>query len=209
MRLPVLPVILASCFASVVAMPCDEARAVATIFAKQDGANVVFKGSGSLNLTELYFLQTVPRWFNYFSTRSSDAEFQVGAVPSSVVDLYVCAFGPCIVGPSRFGEISERYHFPDLGSGDAFGFWDFDGYRGIVVPFDYLSGSELTGTTTYLNRTLADMGIKPGTSVYSWGAGDTAGSILFTSEVPAPLPLWGAASALGWSRRLRRRFSQG
>lgn len=200
---------LAGCFASVVALPCDEARAVATIFAKQDGANVVFRGSGSLDLTELTILQTVPHWFNYFRTWPSDAEFQVGAVPGSRVDLYVCAFGACIVGPSSFGAISEQYHFPDLGSGNAFGFWDFDGYRGIVVPFDYISGSELAGSSTYLNRTLADMGIKPGTSVYSWGAGNTAGSIIFTSEVPAPLPLLGAASALGWSRRLRRRFSQG
>ncbi|MFM7266929.1 MAG: hypothetical protein ACKOZW_15330 [Cyanobium sp.] len=53
------------------------------------------------------------------------------------------------------------------------------------------------------------MGIKPGTSIYSWGAGDTAGSIIFTTEVPGPLPLLGMASALVWSRRLRRRVSQG
>lgn len=133
----------------------------------------------------------------------------MGAVPGSTVDLYACAFRACIVGPPSFGEISDLYRFPDLGSGDAFGYWDFDGYRGIVVPFDYISGSELAGTSTFLNRTLAGMGIKPGTSIYSWGAGDTAGSIIFTTEVPGPLPLLGMASALVWSRRLRRRVSQG
>ena len=81
---------------------------MATIFAKQDGANVVFSGSGSLNRTELNYLQTVPLWYNYFSTRPSDAEFQVGPVPGSSVDLYSCAFGACIVGPESFGTISER-----------------------------------------------------------------------------------------------------
>lgn len=209
MQLPVFRTILASCFASLLVLPGGDAQAMATIFAKQDGANVVFSGSGSLNLTELNYLQTVPIWYNYFSTRPSDAEFQVGPVPGSTVDLYSCAFGACIVGPASFGTISDRYSFPDLGSGDAFGYWDFDGYRGIAVPFDYVSGTELAGSSTYLNRTLAGMGIKLGTSVYSWGSGDTASSIVFTTEAPAPLPLFGAASALVWSRRLRRRFSQG
>lgn len=197
------------CGVSLLALPCGDARAVATIFAKQDGANVVFTGSGTLNLTELDFLQVSPLWYNYFSTRPSDAEFQVGAVPGSTLDLYSCAFGACITGPSSFGNVSERYSFPDLGSGDAFGYWDFEGQRGIVVPLDYVSGSELSGSSTFLNRTLARMGVKLGTSVYSWGSGDTADSIIFTTEAPAPLPLFGAASALGWSRRLRRRFSQG
>ena len=209
MQLPVFRTILASCFASLLVLPGGDAQAMATIFAKQDGANVVFSGSGSLDLTELNYLQTVPLWYNYFSTRPSDAEFQVGPVPGSTVDLYSCAFGACIVGPASFGTISERYNFPDLGSGDAFGYWDFDGYRGIAVPLDYVSGAELAGSSTYLNRTLAGMGIKLGTSVYSWGSGDTASSIVFTTEAPAPLPLFGAASALVWSRRLRRRFSQG
>ena len=194
MQLPVFRTILASCFASLLVLPGGDAQAMATIFAKQDGANVVFSGSGSLDLTELNYLQTVPLWYNYFSTRPSDAEFQVGPVPGSTVDLYSCAFGACIVGPASF---------------DAFGYWDFDGYRGIAVPLDYVSGTELAGSSTYLNRTLAGMGIKLGTSVYSWGSGDTASSIVFTTEAPAPLPLFGAASALVWSRRLRRRFSQG
>lgn len=204
MRPPILRLIVVSFSLVGLGLCAGGAQAVATIAVRQEGAHVVFTGSGSLDLRALAYQQTGPLWYNYFSTKPSDAEFQVGAVPGSPVDLYGCLQDACISGPSSFGRPRERYSFPDFGSGDAFGYWDFDGNRGLVVPSGYVSGSPLSGSSTFLNRTLASMGVKLGTSEYSWGLGDTADSIRITTEAPTPVPLAGAASLLHWSRRLRR-----
>lgn len=207
MSTQILRAILGSCFAIALGLSEASARAAATITARQIGPHVVLTGFGSLDLHALTFLQRAPRWFNYFSTRPDDSEFQVGPAPSSSADLYDCGgLDACISGPANFGKPGESYFFPDFGFGDAFGYWDFDGYRGITVPVAYVSGSELAGSSIYLDRTLAQMGIKLGTTVYSWGSGATADSIRFTTEAPGPLPLVGAASALAWTRLLRHRL---
>lgn len=205
MASPTLRTVVAGGFAAIVALQGGSAQAAATIYAQEQGADVVFIGSGSLDLTALDFFQAMPFWYNYFSTNPGDTEFQVGSVPGNSADLFACPIVDCISGPPSVGEVSYIYKFPDFGFGDTFGFWDFDGFRGLVVPDQYVSGSELFGVSVYLNRTLADMGIRRGIYPYRWGSGDSAGSIVFTTETPAPLPLLGAASALAWSRRLRRR----
>jgi hypothetical protein len=200
-----LRAVAAGAFAASLVLQGAKGQAAAIIYAQEQGSDVVFFGSGSLDLTELGFLQAMPFWYNYFSTNPGDSEFQVGLVPGNTANLYACLTTDCIRGPASFGETSFVNKFPDFGFGDTFGFWDFEGFRGLVVPDQYVSGSELVGISVYLNRTFADMGIRRGIYPYRWGSGDTAGSIVFTTETPAPLPLLGAASALAWSRRLRRR----
>ncbi|MEB3332523.1 MAG: hypothetical protein VKI83_08535 [Synechococcaceae cyanobacterium] len=80
----------------------------------------------------------------------------------------------------------------------------------------YTSGSPLSSTMTFANKTFASMGLDPTGAPYEWtfnGTGGTTGipleriivSFAAPQSVPGPLPLLGAGAAFGWSRRLRRR----
>jgi hypothetical protein len=76
----------------------------------------------------------------------------------------------------------------------------------------YVSGSEIIGSATFANQTLASLGFTTPGRVGTWtlsGTGDTINVVVGAPpQVPSPLPLLGAAAAFGYSRRLRRRVSQ-
>jgi hypothetical protein len=96
---------------------------------------------------------------------------------------------------------------------------DFGGIRGganlpgVILPAAYASGSSFFGTSTFSNQTFASLGLTPGTYDWVWGSGATSDSyrliISNSSDVPGPMPLFGAGAAFGWSRKLRRRIGSG
>jgi len=56
----------------------------------------------------------------------------------------------------------------------------------MMVPTDYVSGAALSGTATYNNKTLADMGLTAGNSLdVSFGTGPNTDSYTVT-VVPEP-----------------------
>ena len=54
----------------------------------------------------------------------------------------------------------------------------FSGFgNAVTVPIGYTSGF-LSGTSTYVGKTFATLGITPGTYTYTWGSGPNASSII-------------------------------
>ena len=84
---------------------------------------------------------------------------------------------------------------------------------GFSISFGYISGSPIVSTSTFTGRTLSSLGFTINSGLLgSWtlnGTGDTIQAFLGppTAAVPGPLPLFGAAAAFGWSRRLRKRIA--
>ena len=52
------------------------------------------------------------------------------------------------------------------------------GGRVIVVPDGYVSGTTISGSTTYASQTISSMGLSGGTYIWSWGAGANASSLV-------------------------------
>jgi hypothetical protein len=183
------------------------AEADIVITATQEGGDVIVTGGGTLNLTGLG-----------------------GSSPASIPgllwpDLAIAAVGPPtahpidqydtitnVTGPSSFGSGSED--IPASGSGQTFGFEFFSTPPPteifLWVPSGYKSGATLSGSSTYANATFSSLGLTPGTYQWTWGSGDTAGSVTLQIGVPEPstaiLALSGAVAfiiAYGWSRRRR------
>jgi hypothetical protein len=78
-----------------------------------------------------------------------------------------------ISGPSSFGSgvVAAKV---SSGSGDQFGIYASSGT--LVLPKDYVSGATLTATSTWTATTFADLGLTPGTYVWTWGSGAAADS---------------------------------
>ena len=82
----------------------------------------------------------------------------------------------------------------------------------ILIDPTYVSGSPILSRATFNARSLADLDITATGLIGTWTLAETGDKIKVfvgspTTGVPGPLPLFGAAAAFGWSRRLRRRLS--
>ncbi len=89
-------------------------------------------------------------------------------------------------GPTSFGSSFGRS--ASSGSGDMVGIsaGDYFGdYLSLLsVPTGYVSGTALSDSATYSGVTLADLGVTPGTYVWTWG---TTANQNFTLQIP-PFP---------------------
>jgi hypothetical protein len=56
------------------------------------------------------------------------------------------------------------------------------------VPAGYVSGNPLSSMSTYLNTTFADLGVTPGTYVWTWGMGANQNLTLMIGAGPGPGP---------------------
>ena len=80
---------------------------------------------------------------------------------------------------------------------------------GLFTINSYLSGDPIVASTTIAGNTLASLGFTTMGTIGTWtvnGTGDTI-KVNVGNPVPGPLPLLGAATAFGFSRRLRRRIA--
>jgi hypothetical protein len=91
----------------------------------------------------------------------------------------------------------------------------------VGVESSCVSGAPLLSSARFNGRSLADFGFNTSGLIGAWtltgtGGGDTINFCVANpgspcgaspSAVPGPLPLFGAAAAFGFSRRLRRRVS--
>ena len=144
---------------------------------REIGSNVVESGGGTLDLTDLF--------------RSN--EFDAPNVPSvdpPLSDFFSGAASPIVAayksvsGPSGFGA--------GLGTFASFSGGDPVGLQAslLFVPLDYVSGAQLSETSTYLNASLASLGMTPGTYVWSWGFEDHADTFTLDigEAIPPPVP---------------------
>ncbi|MFN9695269.1 MAG: hypothetical protein ACK550_15975 [Synechococcaceae cyanobacterium] len=75
----------------------------------------------------------------------------------------------------------------------------------IGINSDYMLGSFFASSSTFKNHSLSSLGLAPG-YVGTWTLDGIDEEIVVVAGVPGPLPLFGAASAFGFSRRLRQRI---
>jgi hypothetical protein len=180
-------------------------NAAVVVTAKEAGGNVVFSGGGTLNLSDLTPVLSA-NWINGFLS-SSVGIYQgagTGASTGTPGTIYV---GAGFTGPTSFGTASG--FIADVVAGD------FGGIRGssnpgVLVSDAYISGSSFFGTSTFLGKTFASLGLTPGTYDWTWGTANPDSYRLVignSSNVPGPLPLFGVGAAFGWSRRLRKRIA--
>lgn len=138
----------------------------------QEGSNVVATGSGTIDLADLIFVG---------SGNGDEAGVSGG--------LGIIVVGPVNFQPSDgYGGFAGPTSFGGLGlitassgSGDRVGIDQDSGE--LFVPAGYVSGSTLSSSATWDNKTFSSLGVTPGTYVWNWGSGASADS--FTLHVGA------------------------
>ena len=135
----------------------------------QVGPNVVWSGSGSFNLTALTSDGPSGTSAGY---ESDQAIWAIG--PGAPVDTYIGT----ITYPLTFGTNAVPV---TSASGSTFGILPGGtGGRSLYVPSGYDSNTNISGTATYDNTTIASAGLTPGTYTWSWGSGANASTLVMT-----------------------------
>lgn len=152
------------------------AQAAIVIDVRQVGTSVVLKGSGTFNTNGLTLyganLQGSPRINPAFGSMS------VGA--SAPINMFTGLTGPGL------GYL-QRSQLASSATGDVFGFAQY--MSAINLPVGYQSGARLSGSSTYLNATIAGLGLKDGQYVFR-SSNDTLTVNIGGSAVPEPAA-WG------------------
>ena len=201
-------IISAAFIAAIVLCTPLASSAAVVVTAVETGGNVVFSGGGMINLNGLN--QIFNDNFDNGYLDSFQGIYQgagAGALTSAVI------YGDAsFSGPTSFGTKNAVFK-ADILSGAFGGIRGGTNLPGVILPAAYASGSSFFGTSTFSNQTFASLGLTPGTYDWVWGSGATSDSyrliISNSSDVPGPMPLFGAGAAFGWSRKLRRRIGSG
>ena len=134
----------------------------------QVGNDVVWSGSGSFNLTALTSDGPSGTSAGY---ESDQAIWAIG--PGAPVDTYIGT----ITYPLTFGTNAVPV---TSASGSTFGILPGGSARSLYVPSGYVSNTNISGTATYINTTIASAGLTPGTYTWSWGSGANASTLVMT-----------------------------
>lgn len=136
------------------------------------GSDVILTGSGSANTADLTNINgTSGGGYIY-----SDYAIIRTATPASGFDYY-----SGISGPTTLGSVSGVA--PSSSTGDMIGVYGRNGY--IYLPDNYVSGTALSGSSTFANKTIASLGLTEGTYEWTWGSGPTADSLTL-NVIPEP-----------------------
>ena len=162
--------------------PTSGASGSFNVTISQVGPDVVWSGSGSLNLAALSLV----------SSGNNGSAF------SALAGIW--AIGPT-TPCQRYGGASFTGYSTTFGnnlvvptpvsSGSTFGVTS-GGVSGrvVIVPSGYVSNTVISGTATYGGATIADMGLTPGTYTWAWGSGANSSSIVMvidgSSVTPTP-----------------------
>jgi len=191
-----IKLILTAMAAMLLGTAVEPTRADITITVLQDGSNVVATGTGSVDLTGLTFgavdsgsPATIP-----------DIGLLVVGNSTSSQSIYTGATGP-IFGPGGLTNATSS-------TGSNFGTNDSNGV--VLLPTGYVSGTSLSGSATWDNKTFATLGLTPGTYQETWTGvtnEDTITVQIGPAATVAPEPstaivaVFGAVAflAYGWS----------
>ena len=146
------------------------------VYLYQSGSNVVSSYSGTIDLTGLAFDGTD------------------GITPAFIQgDDATEVFGPTVAGEPVYLGITGPIDFGDGGytpasssTGDTFGYGGLD--RDLLLPNGYVSGTFISGSDTWDNTTLANLGLTPGTYNYTWGTGSDGSFAFKVGIAPVPEP---------------------
>lgn len=155
------------------------ANAAIIVNIQQVGGDVVGSFTGTIDLTGLTHqnggspvIVDAP----FIGVDPDEATFGIGG--SANFEPYGA---PSDSGPTNLGP-GATLILPDSSSGDFFGnagsFVSYD----VWVPEGYVSGTVISGSSTWLGQTVASLGLTPGSYTYNW-ANDSA-----TVNVTVPEP---------------------
>jgi hypothetical protein len=162
----------------------------------QDQNGVELSGSGKLDLSGLKYYG--PSTSNTYIFPSYGLLVGGPAGGEIAVDEYSGVSGPATLGMGA-NEIPATGGSGGNIVGVANG-------NGLFVPAGYVSGTYLSDNDIFYYRNFSNIGITPGTYVYTWGSGPTADSLTINvGSVPEPasLALLGVPAALALLRRRR------
>jgi hypothetical protein len=158
------------------------------------GPDVVWSGSGSFNLTSLTLVNSlsITSGFN-----ASSAIWIAGATATPPGPTGQYYGGASLTYPTTFASGSQSGS-PSATTGSAFGVLTGGASgRTIVVPDGYVSGTNISGSTTYAGKTIAGMGLSGGTYTWAWGSGANASSLVMVIGGTGSTGATGATGA-GW-----------
>jgi hypothetical protein len=174
----------------------SESRAAMVVTFQEVGNDVVASYSGSIDTTGLA-LQTLssPNSSQRTAPQAPSVYFNNDA------DLF-CFQNTWTVAPTPFGTSGLTADAFSIATEDSFG---FDSTR-LYLSSAYVSGSTISGSMTFNNTSLGDIGIQLGTTM---NATFSSGSTLTLNAVPEPttvsmLAVSCVAAGLGFVRRRRR-----
>jgi hypothetical protein len=138
------------------------------------GSDVIMSGSGSLNVTGLIegSVQTaggINGTLGYWVIGQTNPFFARKFFGNNL-NVYPNSFGSGYTAPTSY-------------SGQTFGIQDGSLGKDIILPIGYTSGSPLSGTATFANKTISSMGLTPGTYLYDWGS-DSITLLIMAGEIP-------------------------
>lgn len=182
-----------------------QAKAVLIYNIYESSGDVIVQASGSLNLPS--------------AVGAGDCDGADGGIasyiaiictgPNAILNVYGIT-GPATFDGSVFnGDGSSTSSISTYISGNS-GLFVTPGFG---ISSGYTSGDPIFSSSIFTGQTLASLGFTLSSGLIgTWsldGTSDTIQAFLGppSAEVPGPLPLFGAAAAFGWSRRMRRRIS--
>ena len=146
----------------------------------QVGPNVVWSGSGSFNLTDLTLIGTTTITSGF---QSNNAIWIAGATSNAPGATGQQYGGASLTYPTTFSTGGLATILGIGAAGSMFGVLTGGASgRTIVVPNGYVSGTTISGSTTYSNTTIGStgLGLSGGTYRWSWGSGANASSLVMT-----------------------------
>lgn len=118
------------------------------IWAVEEGGDVIIYYSGSVDTTGMVFDDPFqPRSAGYIYPTNGAVQFSTGSVVGTSFNL----------PPFSYESRNIEDEFTSLAEGDSFGI----GGKFDFLPEGYVSGSPLTGSMTFSDRTLDELGIDP------------------------------------------------
>jgi PEP-CTERM motif len=185
----------ATCVASVAllalgVLSTSSAQAAYVVTFEEVGSNVVETGSGTINLAGLFPIATVDE---SASVTPDSGRFLSGDIDDAT--MYGMLMPPHL--PIQFGPGS--FTRADITHGGPVGV--LTGLGGdtpsIIVPSSYVSGTELSDSSTYGDATLASLGLKPGAYVINWGPDSITIDVVGSPSLPIPEPSTWAMMLIG------------
>ena len=177
---------LFACCGFALALVCSPESATGAVVVTLSvvGDSVIAEGSGSLNLDALTFDSNEPLGGAFLDP--SLGAINVGPAGPGGISIYTGISSD----PGPFGGGGSGDAGSPSGSGDLFGIGQ-GALTELIVPEGYVSGSPLSGKTTWSSVNLGNLDLTPGTYVWTWGTGSTADSFtlkVVTTTAPIPEP---------------------
>jgi hypothetical protein len=183
-----------------------QAKAFLTYNIYESAGNVVVQTSGSLNLTGATLGAPSINCGVNGALVSSLAGICTGTDFGSPTPGFVISGPKAYNGFASIFGASSVSGIPTLLYGDV---------NRFLIDSTYATNTPIVSSATFNAQTLASIGFTTSGLIGTWSLTGTSETIQVivgpptapAAAAPSPLPLFGAAAAFGWSRRLRRRIA--